>query len=116
MEVVQLCSYNVSTFNEAIRIKQLDKSVCYGVIVEKVITEENVRFKKNKEIFNIIDYRKYTFVKDNVCVCKLDYINVKIDGVTYQININLLEHYLSWESLISIRFTSFSFFYLCLWK
>ena len=61
----------------------------------KVITEENVRFKKTKKFLDIIDYRKYTFVKDNVSVCKLDYINVKIDGVTCKIDVNLLDDYLS---------------------
>ena len=95
MEVYSYVHTNVSTFNEAIRIKQLDKSVCYGVIVEKLLQKKMLDSKKTKKFLDIIDYRKYTFVKDNVSVCKLDYINVKIDGVTCKIDVNLLDDYLS---------------------
>ena len=95
MEVYSYVHTNVSTFNEEIRIKQLDKSVCYGVIVEKLLQKKMLDSKKTKKFIDIIDYRKYTFVKDNFSLCKLDYVNVKIDGVTCKININFLDDYLS---------------------
>ena len=95
MEVYSYVHNNVSTFNETNRFKQLDKGVCYGVIAEKLLQKKMLDSKKTKKFLDIIDFRKYTFVKANISVCKLDYINVKIDGVTCQININLLDDYLS---------------------
>ena len=95
MEVYSYVHNNVSTFNETNRFKQLDKGVCYGVIAEKLLQKKMLDSKKTKKFLDIIDFRKYKFVKANLAVCKLDYINVKIDGVTCQININLLDDYLS---------------------